>query len=111
ARNLRRLALRALLGMARTGSSDSNGSGDFVLAFSTAPELRITPDRSSGPRQAAVLGNEPMSPLFEAAIESTQEAIINTLLKPTTATGRGHTVEALPLDRTLEILRRHGMIQ
>jgi len=111
ARNLRRLAARAILGMARTGSSASNGSGDYVIAFSTAPQLRITPERSAGPRQVLVLGNEAMSPLFEAAIESTEEAIINSLFRATTVTGRGHTVEALPLDKTLQILRRHGMIQ
>jgi D-aminopeptidase len=111
ARNLKRLASRAILGMARTGSSASNGSGDFVIAFSTAPELRITPERSAGPRQALVLGNEAMSPLFAAAIESTEEAIINSLFRATAVTGRGHTVEALPLDKTLQILRRHGMIQ
>src|SRR5215468_6405871 len=90
---------------------DPNGSGDYVIAFSTAPQLRITPERSAGPRQVLVLGNEAMSPLFEAAIESTEEAIINSLFRATTVTGRGHTVEALPLDKTLQILRRHGMIQ
>jgi D-aminopeptidase len=111
ARNLKRLAARALFGLARTGSSASNGSGDFVIAFSTAPELRISPERSAGPRQTVVLGNEAMSPLFEAVIESAEEAIINSLFKATTVTGRGHTVEALPLDKTLRILRQHGMIQ
>lgn len=111
ARNLKRLAARAIMGLARTGSSAGNGSGDFVIAFSTAPGLRIAPERAAGPRQVVVLGNEAMSPLFEAAIESTEEAIINSLFKATTVTGRGHTVEALPLDKTLQILRKHGMIQ
>src|SRR5262249_3237857 len=111
ARNLKRLAARAIMGLARTGSSASNGSGDFVIAFSTASGLRIAPERAAGPRSAAVLGNEAMSPLFEAAIEATEEAIINSLFKATTVTGRGHTVEALPLDKTREILRKHAMIQ
>ena len=110
ARNLKRLASRAILGLARTGSAASNGSGDFVIAFSTAPELRIAPERSAGPRQTVVLGNDAMSPLFEAAIEATEEAIINSLFKATTVAGRGHTVEALPLDKTLQILRQHGML-
>ena len=111
ARNLKRLAARAIMGLARTGSSGSNGSGDFVIAFSTAPELRIASERSASTRQVVVLGNDAMSPLFEAAIEATEEAIINSLFKATTVTGRGHTVEALPLDKTQEILRKHGMIQ
>jgi D-aminopeptidase len=111
ARNLKRLASRAIMGMARTGSSAANGSGDFVIAFSTAAELRIVPERSAGVQQLTSLGNEAMSPLFEAAIESTEEAIINSLFKATTVTGRGHTVEALPLDKTVRILRQHRMIQ
>ncbi len=111
ARNLKRLASRAIMGLAHTGSSASNGSGDFVIAFSTATELRIAPESSAGARQLTLIGNEAMSPLFEAAIESTEEAIINSLFKATTVTGRGHTVEALPLDKTLQILRQHRMIQ
>lgn len=111
ARNLKRLASRAIMGLARTSSSGGNGSGDFVIAFSTAAELRIVPERSAGASQLTILGNEAMSPLFEAAIESTEEAIINSLFKATTVTGRGHTVEALPLDKTLQILRQHRMIQ
>ena len=98
ARNLRRLAARAMLGLGRTGASGSNGSGDYAIAFSTshAPEL---------------LDNDAMSPLFQAAIDATEEAIYNSLLRATTTTGRGHTVEALPIDKTLEILRRHGVVQ
>jgi D-aminopeptidase len=111
ARNLKRLAARAIIGMGRTGSSASNGSGDFVIAFSTAKELRIEPQRAGAVKSAAVLGNDAMSPLFEAVIESTEEAIIDSLFKATTTTGRGHTVEALPLEKTLEILRKHGMIE
>ena len=111
ARNLKRLAARAIMGMARTGSSGSNGSGDFVIAFSTAPELRIGSADSTRTRQVTVLGNEAMSPLFEAVIEATEEAIINSLFKATTVSGRGHTVEALPLDETMRILRAHRVIQ
>ena len=94
ARNLKRLASRAIMGLARTGSSGSNGSGDYVIAFSTAPELRIRSGDSTRARQVTVLGNEAMSPLFEAVIEATEEAIINSLFKATTITGHGHIVEA-----------------
>ena len=107
ARNLKRLAARAIMGMARTGAAGSNGSGDYVIAFSTAPELRIRPGEANKPNAATVLGNEAMSPLFLAVIEATEEAIYNSLFRATTVTGRGHTVEALPLDKTLQILREH----
>ena len=111
ARNLKRLAARSIMGMARTGSSGSNGSGDYVIAFSTAPELRVKLGDSNRARQVTVLGNDAMSPLFEAVIEATEEAILNSMFKATTVTGHGHTVEALPLDRTLEILRAHGALK
>lgn len=109
-RNLRRLAARAMLGMGRTGSAGSNGSGDYVIAFSTAPELRIRADATRPKHDTEGLSNEAMSPLFLAAIEATEEAIYNSLFRATTVTGRGHTVEALPIDRTVEILRKHGVI-
>lgn len=111
ARNLRRLGARAIMGLARTGSSASDGSGDYVIAFSTAPELRVRPGDSTRARQVTVLGNQAMSPLFEAVIEATEEAIINSLFKATTVSGRGHTVEALPLDETMRILREHKMVR
>jgi len=116
ARNLKRLAARAIMGMARTGASGSNGSGDYVIAFSSAPELRVrTAENPYPPGETRVghptaLGNEAMSPLFLAAIEATEEAIYNSLFRATTISGRGHTVEALPLERTLKILREHRMI-
>ena len=110
-RNLKRLAARAIMGMARTGASGSNGSGDYVIAFSTAPELRVRPGDEKKARPVTALGNEAMSPLFLAAIEATEEAIYNSLLKATTVAGRGHTVEALPIDRVVEILKAHGMMQ
>jgi D-aminopeptidase len=109
-RNLERVARRALLGLARTGSSGSNGSGDYVLAFSTAEEVRRGPGRD--PRRVLDLPNDGMSPLFQATIEATEEAIYNSLLKATSVTGRdGRTAEALPIDRTVEILRTYGAIR
>ena len=107
-RNLQRLAARSMMGLARTGSTASNGSGDYAIAFSTAPELRISATPKSN---VSVLSNDAMSPLFLAVIEATEEAIYNSLFRATTTTGKGHTVEALPIDRTLEILRRHGALK
>ncbi len=111
ARNLKRLAARAIMGMARTGASGSNGSGDYVIAFSAASELWSRPGDENKARQVTVLGNEAMSPLFLAAIEATEEAIYNSLLKATTVTGNGHTVEAIPVERVRESLRNHGMVK
>lgn len=111
-RNLQRLAARSMMGLARTGAAGSNGSGDYAIAFSTAPELRVrnaASDRTSN-SNVTLLSNEAMSPLFLAVIEATEEAIYNSLFRATTTWGRGHTVEALPLDRTLEILRKHGAL-
>jgi D-aminopeptidase len=111
-RNLQRLAARAMMGLARTGAAGSNGSGDYAIAFSTAPELRIFAGANNRNSRSVVtlLSNEAMSPLFLAVIEATEEAIYNSLFRATTTTGRGHTVEALPIDRMLEILRRHGAL-
>jgi D-aminopeptidase len=111
-RNLQRLAARSMLGLARTGAAGSNGSGDYAIAFSTATELRIRnlPDARNQKSNVTLLSNEAMSPLFLAVIEATEEAIYNSLFRATTTTGRGHTVEALPIDRTLEILRKHGAL-
>lgn len=114
ARNLSRLAARAMLGMARTGAAGSNGSGDYAIAFSTAASARIhfstEPAGRYSPRSVKVLSNDAMSPLFLAVIEATEEAIYNSLFRATTITGQGHTVESLPLDRTLEILRKHKVL-
>lgn len=113
ARNLRRLASRAMLGLARTGGSGSNGSGDYVIAFSTAPDVRVrVPTQRDGSltRDLKTLGNDAMSPLFLAVIEATEEAIYNSLFRATTVSGRGRTVEALPMDRTVEVLRKHGLL-
>ena len=104
-RNLERMAKRAMLGLARTGSYASNGSGDFVVAFST--QNKRTGDAS--PRPDALLPNSAMSPLFLGTVEATEEAVYNALTAATTVEGRdGHTQEALPLDRLRELLRNHG---
>jgi D-aminopeptidase len=112
-RNLQRLAARSMMGLARTGSSASNGSGDYAIAFSTAPELRAKAAQtgSQSPlREMKLLSNNAMSPLFLAVIEATEEAIYNSLFRATTMSGRGRTVEALPIDRTVEILRKYAAI-
>ncbi len=108
-RNLSRLAARAMMGLGRTGSSGSNGSGDFVIAFSTSSELRIHPDRKQD-QSRKLLGNEDMSPLFEAVIEATEESIYNSMLRAHDVTARGHTVRALPIKETMEILRKYKAI-
>ena len=112
ARNLNRMAARAMMGLARTGAAGSNGSGDYAIAFSTATDVRVRPlnqNERNTPRNLKTLANDAVSPLFLAVIEATEEAIYNSLFKATTTTGKGRTVEALPLDRTLEILRKHGL--
>ena len=114
ARNLRRMAARAMIGLGRTGSAASNGSGDYAIAFSTAPEVRIrsaaAPANRNAPRDVKLLPNDAMSPLFLAVIEATEEAVYNSLFRAVTMTGRGRTVEALPIDKTIEILRKYGVV-
>lgn len=108
-RNLSRLAARAMMGLARTGSSESNGSGDYAIAFSAAPGVRIQAD--SGIYQPkGLLPNGSMSPLFEAVIEATEEAIYNSMFRAHDVSGNGHTVKALPLEETIELLGKHGAI-
>lgn len=108
-RNLQRLAKRAMLGLARTGGIASNGSGDYVVAFSTYEANRVAYDAREPTRQVTALDNDAMSPLFMAAIEATEEAIINSLFQADDMTGRdGHKVDALPVDKVLRILRQHG---
>jgi len=116
ARNLKRLAARAWLGVARTGSSASNGSGDYAIAFSTTPQVRIhvsgkEANDKARTRNVEVVTNDAMSPLFLAAIEATEEAVYNSMFKATTMTGNGHTVEALPIEKTVEILREYRVIK
>jgi len=104
-RNLRRLAKRALLGIPRTGGYYSNQSGDYAIAFSTAAEVRIPRQSKERTLQIEVLMNEHTSPLFLAAAEAAEEAILNAMFKATTTVGRdGHTLEALPLDKIREIM-------
>jgi D-aminopeptidase len=106
ARNLERLAKRALLGIARTGGYFSNGSGDYAIAFSTAPSVRV-PYRSASPTQTVtLLRDEAVSPLFQAAAEAAEEAILDSLFKATRTEGKdGHVAEALPLERVRELLK------
>ncbi len=111
ARNLKRLAARAWLGMGRTGSSASNGSGDYAIAFSTALQNQIRTADKSLTQHVEALSNDAMSPLFLAVIEATEEAIYNSMLLAVTTTGSGHTVEALPIDKTLQILRDHRLLK
>ncbi|RIV72926.1 S58 family peptidase [Flagellimonas aequoris] len=112
ARNLERLAKRAMLGLARTGGIASNGSGDYVLAVSTAEECRI-PYESKNPIQTVpTLRNEAMTPLFLATIEATEEAILNSLFAAETLTGRdGHQIEALPKEKVLQMLKEAGKLE
>ncbi len=96
-RNLMRLGWRALAGLARTGASMSNGSGDYVIAFSTAEEVRRTPERRSRIWSYPEISNDRISPLFQSAIETTEEAIYNSLCMAETMTGTGGvTIPALP---------------
>jgi D-aminopeptidase len=108
-RNLTRLARRAFAGVARTGASMANGSGDYAIAFSTAESVRRTPDRRTSTAELRELGNERVSPLFLAAIEATEEAIYDALFVAESMTGReGRHVEALPLDRVLPLLAKYA---
>ena len=97
ARDLKRLAARAVFGLGRTGSSYSNGSGDFAIAFSTVRGAR-----------AAVTGDA-LSPLFEMALEATEEAVYNSLLQATTVESAIGKAEAIPVERVREILRKYGV--
>lgn len=107
ARELMRLAKRATFGLARAGSSGSNGSGDFVIAFSTTTKI---PSEGQSRADTQLLSEESLSPLFEAAIEATEEAIDNSLLRATTVKGRdGHVVKALPIEKLKQILAHHGI--
>jgi D-aminopeptidase len=110
-RNLERLAARAVHGLARTGSPSTNGSGDFVIAFSTSEAVRRNVRVERTPRTVADLPNEAMSPLFQAVVEATEEAIYNSLFRAVTVSGHRGTVEALPIDETLEILADYGVLR
>jgi D-aminopeptidase len=106
ARQLERVAARGIMGLARTGADASNGSGDYVVAFSTAESVR-RPIAAGLLRQDEVLVNDAISPVFEAAIEATEEAIYNSLLAATSVTGRCGTAEALPIEELRRLLVRY----
>ncbi|MBC5775192.1 P1 family peptidase [Pontibacter sp. KCTC 32443] len=112
ARNLERLAKRAMLGMGKTGGIASNGSGDYVIAFSTEPTIRVPYTSDSKTQTATYLRNDEISPLFMAVIEATEEAIINSLFAAETMEGTDqHKVEALPIDKVVKILKQHNAIK
>ena len=111
-RNLERLAKRAMLGLAKTGGIASNGSGDYVIAVSTAKENLIPYQSDSMFNEKKEVRNDDMSPLFLATIESTEEAILNSLFAAKTLTGRdGHTIESLPIEKVLELMRKYNKIK
>ena len=105
ARDLERLAARAVFGLGRTGSAYSNGSGDFAVAFSTSTEMRSR-FNDAAPRARRVLPPDAASPLFEAALEATEEAVYNSLFRATSVTSRFGTAEAIPIERVKELLKR-----
>lgn len=110
-RNLSRLAARSMFGIARTGGISSNSSGDFAIAVSTAKNLRIPYSSDSMYYSSEVLRNESLDIIFEAAIEATEEAIINSLFAAETVYGRNNIrVEALPVDKTLEIMKKYNRL-
>lgn len=107
-RNLERLAKRAMLGLARTGGIASNGSGDYAIAFSTDPAVRVLHNSDSKLQQAVLLRNDDVSALFLAVIEATEEAIYNSLTTAESMTGKGgHKVEALPKDMLLSLFKKY----
>jgi D-aminopeptidase len=97
------------MGLGRTGSSASNGSGDYVVAFSTAAEVRRDARHPLAARPGLDLPNDAMSGLFQAVVEATEEAIYNSLFMATTVASRSGTVEAIPLDRVKLILAKYGV--
>ncbi|MCC3861596.1 P1 family peptidase [Pseudemcibacter aquimaris] len=113
-RNLERLGDRAMTGLARTGSAMTNGSGDYVIAFSTAESVRRTPERRNENAELVEIPNNNMSPLFQAVAEATEEAIYNSMLMARTVTtkdvrtGNTRTIHELPVDKVREILKKYG---
>ena len=109
---LRRIAYRAPYGIARTGGTSSHGSGDYVIAFSTAPGLRVPHQSDSATMTRETLRGDALNPLFLAVVEATEEAIVNSLFRATTVTGwEGRTVEALPIEETMALLRAAGVVE
>ena len=108
-RNLGRIAKRAIMGLSRTGSSAANGSGDYVIAFSTNTKVRRAFNATR--LEAEEVANEPMSALFEATVEATEEAIYNSIFEATTVTGNGHTADAIPLDKVRQVLAKYRVTE
>jgi D-aminopeptidase len=106
ARNLQRIAARAIFALARTGSTYSNGSGDFAIAFTTHPSLRVT--GAAGPQPRTTLPTDGVSGLFEAALDATEEAVYNSLLRATDVTGNGRTIRAIPIEPLRALLKKYG---
>lgn len=105
-RNLDRLAARAMLAIGRTGSPATNGSGDYIIAFSTSEDVRRGPDRSPSDG----LSNARLSPFFQAAVEATEEAILNSLFKATTVVGHRGQIDAIDIESVKEIMQRYGHV-
>ena len=108
-RNLERVAMRAVMGLSRTGSFAGNGSGDYVIGFSTAASVRRRP--GDVVRAIEDLSNDNISAIFQATLEATEEAIYNSMFKAVTVSSRWGTREELPIDETLEVLRRYGVVR
>jgi D-aminopeptidase len=106
ARNLERLAARAIFALARTGSTYSNGSGDFAIAFSTHPSLRVA--GTAAPQARTILPTDGVSGLFEAVLDATEEAVDNSLLKAADVTANGRTIRALPVEPLKALLKKYG---
>ncbi|MBX2897092.1 MAG: P1 family peptidase [Cyclobacteriaceae bacterium] len=112
ARNLERLAKRAFMGLAKTGGIASNGSGDYIIAFSTHTAVRVKHNPDDRTYNTIQLINDATSPLFMAAIEATEEAIINSLWAAETMTGKdGHTIQALPREEVIRLMKQHGVVK
>jgi D-aminopeptidase len=112
ARNLERMAQRAMMGLARTGGIASNGSGDYVIAFTTEPALRIAHSLEQKTQTVTLLRNDEMSPLFLAVIEATEEAIINSLFAATTVERKDNrAIQRLPIDEVLKIMKKYNAIK
>jgi len=112
ARQLERVAKRAMMGLAKTGGIASNGSGDYAIAVSTAKSMRVENETNELTDNTNVLRNDNMSPIFMATIEATEEAIINSLFMAETMTGKeGNQTESLPIDEIMPILKKYGAIK
>ncbi len=108
-RNLERVGRRAIMGLSRTGSFASNGSGDYVITFSTAEAVRRRP--GDGERSVTDLSNDRMSAIFQATVEATEEAVYNSMFKAVTVSSRWGSREALPIEATVDVLRRYGVVR